>query len=354
MIAAAQPMVTGAPSRLARVTACAAAALATLWSATALRADPVEDFYRGRTINLIIGLGVGGGYDLSARLVAQHLGDFIPGRPTIVPRNMPGAGSIAAAEYVFGVAPRDGTTLAMFQPTFVLEKVTDPSRKFEPQRFSYVGRVDQSVLVGLVWHTSPAQTLEDTKKTEVVLSANAAAGTSATIPWALNRLIGTKFKVVLGYPSSAEMGLALERGEAHGNGSTSWDYLETKRDWFEEKRIKILYTIALERFAKVPEAPTILELASNERDRNVLKMIASTSSIGRAILSTPEVPKERLDALRRAFDAMVKDPKFLADAERRRLGVDPAPGAELERMVADVTSQPEEVVEAMKRATAAP
>ena len=148
-----------------------------------VQAEPVDDFYRGRTINLIIGLGPGGGYDLSARLVAQHLGDFIPGRPLIVPRNMPGAGSIAAAEYVFNVAPRDGTVLAMFQPTFVLEKITDRTRKYEPQGFTYIGRVDTSVLVGLVWHSSPAQTLDDAKRMDVILSANAAAGTSATIPW---------------------------------------------------------------------------------------------------------------------------------------------------------------------------
>jgi tripartite-type tricarboxylate transporter receptor subunit TctC len=335
--------------------ACRACALVCLVLAGgAVQADPVEDFYKGKTISLIIGLGAGGGYDLSARLVAQHLGDFIPGHPTIVPRNMPSAGSIAAAEYVFNVAPRDGTVLAMFQPTFVLEKMTDRARKYEPQRFTFIGRVDTSVLVGLVWHTSPAQTLEDAKKTEVILSANAAAGTSATIPWALNRLIGTKFKVVVGYESSAGMGLAMERGEAHGNGSTSWDYLETKREWLDEKKVKILYTIALDRFSKLPDVPTILELTSDEHARNVLKMIASTSSIGRAILSTPDVPKERADALRRAFDEMVKDPKFVADAAKRRLGVDPAPGVELEKMVSDVTSQPDEVVEAMKRATSPP
>jgi tripartite-type tricarboxylate transporter receptor subunit TctC len=338
----------------ARVARSAGLGLCMVMSAAAARAEAVEDFYKGRTISLIIGLGAGGGYDLSARLVAQHLGDFIPGRPTIIPRNMPSAGSIAAAEYVFNVAPKDGTVLAMFQPTFVLEKVTDRTRRYDPRRFSYIGRVDQSVLVGLVWHTAPARTIDEAKRTEVVLSANAAAGTSATIPWALNRLIGTKFKVVLGYESSAGMGLAMERGEAFGNGSTSWDYLETKPDWLEQKKVNVLYTIALERFSKLPDVPTILELAASDRDRNILKLIAGTSSIGRAILSTPDVPKERLEALRRAFDEMVKDPKFLADAARRRLGVDPAPGAAIERMVADVTGQPDEVVEAMKRAVAPP
>lgn len=330
--------------------------LASMMLATALpaHADPVEDFYKGRTINLVIGLGEGGGYDLSARLVAQHLSNFIPGKPTVVPRNMPGAGSIAAAEYVYSIAPRDGSTIALFQPTFVLEKITDKARKFESEKFGYLGRVDQSVLVGLVWKNAPARTIEEIKKREIVLSANAAAGTSATIPWALNRLIGTKFKVVLGYASSATMGLALERGEADGIGSTSWDYLQTKQDWFDEKKIDILYTIALSRYRELPDVPTVLELTSVEKDRNVLKLMASTSSIGRAFLTTPDVPPERLAALRQAFDRMTKDPAFLADAAKRHLGVDPLSGVELQTLVTDVATQPAEVVEAMKAAVLPP
>lgn len=318
------------------------------------RADPIEDFYRSRTLNMIIGLGEGGGYDLSARLVAQHLADFIPGRPTIVPRNMPGAGSIAAAEYVYNLAPKDGSTLALFQPTFVLEKITDKSRKFEPEKYGWIGRVDQAVLVGLVWKDAPAKTIDDIKKREIILSANAAAGTSATIPWALNRLIGTKFKVVLGYASSANMGLALERGEAHGIGSTSWDYLQTKPEWFADKKIDILYTIALDRYREIPDVPTVLELTSVEKDRNVLKLMASTSSIGRAFLTTPGVPKERLDALRASFMRMAADPGFVADAKRRKLGVDPLDGEKLQALMMDVATQPDDVIEAMKAAVLPP
>ena len=329
-------------------------AMTMMGSASPALADPVEDFYMGRTVNMIIGLGEGGGYDLSARLVAQHLAEFIPGKPTIVPRNMPGAGSIAAAEYVYNLAPRDGSTLALFQPTFVLEKITDKARKFEPEKFGWVGRVDQAVLVGLVWNKSPARTIDEIKKREIVLSANAAAGTSATIPWALNRLIGTKFKVVLGYASSANMGLALERGEADGIGSTSWDYLQTKQEWFDEKKIDILYTIALTRYREIPDVPTVLELTNVEKDRNVLKLMASTSSIGRAFLTTPGVPKERLDALRTAFDKMTKAESFVADATRRKLGVDPLGGAELQALMADVASQPDDVIEAMKAAVLPP
>jgi tripartite-type tricarboxylate transporter receptor subunit TctC len=331
----------------------ALAVCALLWAGGA-KADPVEDFYKGKSISLIIGLGEGGGYDLSARLVAQHLGDFIPGHPTIVPRNMPGAGSIAAAEYAYSVAPRDGTTLLVVQPTFVLEKISNPARKFESEKFTYIGRVDQSILVGLVWHSSPAQSIEDLKRMPISVSANGAAGTSATIPWALNRMIGTKMRVVLGYDSTATMGLAMERGETDGNGSTSWDYLETKHEWFDEKMINILYTIALTRFSKIPDVPTILELTDNARDRNALKLIASTSTIGRALMSTPGVPVERVEALRRAFDRMVKDPQFLADAATRRLGVDPLSGEELQKIVLDVTSQPQEVIDTMNAAITPP
>ena len=317
-------------------------------------ADPIEDFYRGRQIQLIIGVGEGGGYDLSARLAAMHLSKFIPGNPTIVPRNMPAAGSIAAAEYVYSLAPKDGTVLAMFQPTYITEKINDTRRKYEYEKFTYIGRVDSSVLVGLAWHDSPVQSVEDAKKTEVALAAVAAAGTSATMPWALNRILGTKYKVVMGYPSSAAMGLALERGEAQGIGSTSWDYLLTKREWLEEKKVKILYVIALQRFRDLPDVPTVMEIVDNPLDKNAMKLISSTSSVGRALVAPPDNDKARTAALRAAFDRMAKDPEFLADAERRRLGSDTLDGQSLQDLVTDVAAQPQEVIERMKELTAPP
>ena len=317
-------------------------------------ADPIEDIYRGRQIQLIIGVGEGGGYDLSARLAAMHLSKFIPGNPTIVPRNMPAAGSIAAAEYVYSLAPKDGTVLGMFQPTYITEKINDTRRKYEYEKFTYIGRVDSSVLVGLSWHASPVQSVEDAKKTEVALAAVAAAGTSATMPWALNRILGTKYKVVMGYPSSAAMGLALERGEAQGIGSTSWDYLLTKREWLEEKKVKILYVIALQRFRDLPDVPTVMEIVDNPLDKNALKLISSTSSVGRALLAPPDNDKARTAALRAAFDKMAKDPEFLADAERRRLGSDTLDGQSLQDLVADVAAQPPDVIERMKELTSPP
>ncbi len=316
--------------------------------------EPIADFYRGRTITWIIGTGEGGGYDFSSRLALQYLTKHIPGRPTIVPRNMPGAGSIAAAEYVFATGPKDGTMLAMFQPTFILEKFTNPERKYKSEEFTYIGRVDASDLVGFFWHDAPAKTIDDAKKVEMIISANAAAGTSATIPWALNRMLGTKFKVILGYNSSARMGLAVEAGEAHGNGSTSWDYLQTKQDWFDGNKIRILYTIGMERMKQLPDVPTILELVNNERDRNALKLIASTSTVGRAVVAPPGNDASRTQALRRAFDAMSADPEFIADAKRRRLGADHMSGEKLQALVADVAGQPADIVEWMKEVTRKP
>jgi tripartite-type tricarboxylate transporter receptor subunit TctC len=336
---------------------CLKAAVSTLTilgGVTIACAEPIEDFYRGRQIQLIIGVGEGGGYDLSARLAAMHLSKFIPGNPTIVPRNMPAAGSIAAAEYVYNLAPKDGTVLGMFQPTYITEKISDARRKYEYEKFTYIGRVDSSVLVGLAWHDSPVQSVEGAKQMEVPLAAVAAAGTSATMPWALNRILGTRYKVVMGYPSSVAMGLALERGEAQGIGSTSWDYLLTKREWLEEKKVKILYVIALQRFRDLPDVPTVMEIVKTQLDRNAMKLISSTSSVGRALLAPPDNDKARTAALRAAFDKMAKDPEFLADAERRRLGSDTLDGQALQDLVADVAAQPQEVIERMKELTAPP
>jgi len=186
------------------------------------------------------------------------------------------------------------------------------------------------------------------------LSALGASGTAATVPWALNQLIGTKFKVVLGYQSSPDAGLAMERGEVNGTGSTSWDYLETKRDWLDNSKIAFLYTIALARHRGIRNVPTILELTDNGKDRAVLGLIAGGSTIGRSIVGPPGIPADRAAALRRAFDAMVKDPEFLADARQRHLGVDPLSGAELQRIVAEVASAPEDVVAKMKAVTRQP
>ena len=317
-------------------------------------ADPIADFYKGKTIALIVGSGPAGGYDLSARLVAQHLPRFIPGNPNVVVRNMPGASSNVAALHVFNVAARDGSVLGMCQPTFVVEKINDRSLKYEPGKFTWIGRVDTSALVGIAWHASPVQTVADAKQKQAVLAGIASSGTAATVPWALNQIVGTKFKVALGYSSSADVGLAIERGEADGTGSTSWDYLETKPEWLAQKKITFLYTIALARYHEIPDIPTILELTDNPTDRKVLGLIASGSTVGRSIVGPPDIPRDRAVTLQRALDGMLKDPDFLADANARHLGVDPLSGPALARIVAEVMSAPADVIAKMQSVTRPP
>jgi tripartite-type tricarboxylate transporter receptor subunit TctC len=316
--------------------------------AASASADTAEDFYKGKTISLIIGSGEGASYDLVGRLVGQYLQRYIPGHPTIVPRNMPGASSVRATEYFYNAMPRDGTSLAFVQPTVVLNKITDPKAKYEPHEFKWLGRVGEVVTVGVVWHTAPAHTVQEAMQKEVVFGAAGATGYAAQIPWALNRLVGTKFNVVRGYQSMATEILAMERGEVQGIGSLVWDYFPvSKPDWVEKKMVLPIYTISLERYRSLPDVPTIVELAKNDLDRNVMKLFAGTLTIGYAVAATPQIPDDRLAALRKAFDSAVKDPEFLAEAKRRDTTVDPLPGPELDRIVAELVAMPREVIDKM-------
>lgn len=316
-------------------------------AAAAIMAAPATvqaaDFYKDKTITFTIGSGTGGGYDMVGRMLAQHMGKHIAGNPTIVVKNMPGSSSVRAAEWFGSVAPRDGTSLGMFQPTIIANKLVEADAKYEPEKFNWLGRVSTSNQFGMVWFDAPATTIEDAKKTEVIMAANGATGTGAMVPWALNRLIGTKFRVVKGYPGAAEVGLAVERGEAKGMGSTSWDYMET-RPWIAEGKVKFLYTISLERDPKIPDVPTIVELAKSEEDRNVFKMLSVASTIGRSPSVAPGSPADRVAELRKAFDDTMKDPAFIAEAEKRRVELEVGSGDEIAKAVNEIIAMPPSVV----------
>src|SRR5215203_1237570 len=206
----------------------------------------VADFYRGKTISLLVGSGEGGGFDLSGRLTAQFLNRYIPGNPTTVVQNMPGASGLRVAEYIYNVAPRDGTVIAITQPSVVQHKVVNPSARFNPVDYTWIGRLGSFVTYGVVWHTAPAQTVEEAKGKELILGAVGPSGPGAMLPAALNRLAGTKINIVKGYKSAAELGLAMERGELHGSGSSSWEYVHSK-GWLDKKLARMLFTIGLSR-----------------------------------------------------------------------------------------------------------
>lgn len=318
-----------------------------LMAATAILAAPAgvqaADFYKDKTITFVIGSGTGGGYDMVGRMLAQHMVRHIAGNPTIVPKNMPGSSSVRAAEWFGNVAPKDGTTLGMFQPTIIPNKLVEKGAKYEPEKFGWLGRVSTSSQFGLVWFDAPATTIEEAKTKEVILAANSATGTGATVPWALNRLIGTKFRVVKGYPSAAEVGLAVERGEAKGMGSTSWDYMET-RPWIREGKVKFLYSIGLERDPKIPDVPTIVELGKNEEDRNIFRLLSVASTIGRSPALAPGSPNDRLVELRKAFEDTMKDPAFMAEAEKRKVDLEFGSGEEITKAVREIIAMPDSVV----------
>ena len=313
------------------------------------QADP--PFYAGKTISLVIGSGEAGIYDLGGRLMARYLKKYIPGAPNVIPRNMPGASSVIAAEYVYNVAPRDGLTIATLQPTVVLNKILDPSAKYRSERFSWIGRAQPVALVGLSWSASGVTRIEQARDRDVIVSASGATGTSAIVPWALNRLIGTRFNVVRGYESQRPQFLAMERGEVAGVGSAALSDVLENTDWMTNGRVSILYAIAQRRSPLAPDAPSIVELARSEEDARVLALLGSVTDIGQTLMAPPDAQPARVDILRQAFDAMARDPDFVAEGRKFGMGVDPLSGAALQTLVDATSEAPGPIVERLRAVT---
>ena len=318
------------------------------------RAEPAADFYAGKTITLIIGSGVGGSYDSGGRLVAQYLKRYIPGNPTVVPQNMPGASSVRAAEYVFNVAARDGTALGFVQPTVVLNKVLDPNAKYDPRRLTWIGRLQRMIFVGVGWHDAPARSVEEAREKEIVIAGNAATGAGVMVPWALNALTGTKFKVVRGYESAAANLLALQRGEVQGIGSTGLADILSHPELLDKKLVNLLYVIDTVRAPRISDVPAIVEFGNSEDDRKILALLGNPSSIGQAVMAPPNVPEDRAAALRQAFAEMLQDPQFIADAKKREIDVNMLGGPDLHNLVTENFSVSPNLVERLKAITSPP
>src|SRR5947207_667734 len=291
-------------SRLAcslAVAACAAG-----FAADIALAQPAEQFFAKKTITISIGYTAGGSYDLYGRLVARHLGKHIRGQPTIVAQNMPGAGSLKAANYVYEVAPKDGTALGVVVESAALEQaLSNPAAQYDAAKFSYVGRVATSNNIFMQWHTSKVQSIEDSRKFESTLASTGPGSIADTVPRLLNALAGTRFKLVSGYPASTEAMLAMERGEVEG-ASSSWAAVSVaKKEWLRDKKIRVILQTAPERTADLPDAPALPELASTAEDKQVFELYASGSAIGRSVIAPPGLPTDRVQALRAAFAAMV-------------------------------------------------
>ncbi|MBX9843062.1 MAG: hypothetical protein K2Z80_14775 [Xanthobacteraceae bacterium] len=336
----------------ARFAAAPAAMLAAFLAASAgARAQTPEQFYKGKQVELAIGYPPAGSNDVYARALARHIGKHIPGNPTVVPQNRPGAGSFLALGYVYNVAPKDGTVIGIGAPTAPLdEKLGTQGVRFKSSELNWIGRIDSLINMVFLWHTSPVKTIQDAFKTEAKLSGTGVGSTVSIYPTVMNNVLGTKFKLVMGYKGSNEAQLAVERGEVEGH-STSWTAVKVAHpDWRPEKKINVVVQFAVKRHPEMADVPTVVELARTDEERKILSAVVNAAEIGTAFFTTPGAPPDRVEALRRAFDATMKDPEFLAEAERTKLTVGPLRGEELQKLVAEVTSLPPELVEKIKAA----
>lgn len=310
--------------------------------------------YAGKTVRIIVGTTTGGGFDTSARLIAQYLPNHLAGSPTIIVQNMPGGSSLKAANYIYSAAPMDGTYLGVFNHSLILQKMVDPrSAQFEMEKFQWVGRMAVDDLIGVVWYSSGIKTIEDAKKKEVVIGANSGNSSSSMVPRALNALLGTKFKIVTGYPGLAERYLAMERGEIDGIAGASWTYInETRPDWVAENKLVVLHQNSLERGPTLPDVPTLVEFAPNEEDRKILALLGLTETVGKSMAFGPGVPTAHVATMRKSFADTVADPRYAEDAKKRGLIPSTLPGEKLQSLFTDVkSSMTGEFVERFKAVT---
>jgi tripartite-type tricarboxylate transporter receptor subunit TctC len=310
------------------------------------RADSVADFYHGKTIDLVIGFTPGGTYDLYARTVTQFMGNHIPGNPHIVARTMAGGGSRIAAGYVAKVAPHDGTVLGTAsQALSVGQALGDPSLQFDTTKLIYIGNPEADNNTTTVWAASGIKTIDDAKKREVTIGSTGDTQ-SSQYPKVMNALLGTKFKIIIGYPGGNDIDLAMERGEVEGRGSDGWSaWKAVHSDWLADKKINILVQIGLAKAPDLPGPPLLIDFAKNDADRAVLKLLSASTMIGMQLFTTPDVPSERVQALRDAFDATMKDPDFLALVKKQKLDLNPVRGEEMQKLVADIVATPKRVVD---------
>jgi tripartite-type tricarboxylate transporter receptor subunit TctC len=317
-----------------------------LGSSAPVHADPIADFYNGKTVRMLIGYGPGGGYDLYGRVVAQFLPKHLPGHPTIVVQNMPGAGSLLAARYMHDVAPKDGTVLGSLAQTLPLDSVTNSSVKIDVGKMPYIGRVATNVDTGSALQRSGLKSFEDVRAKQYTVGASGGGSTTVLFPTALMTYGGAKFKLARGYSGTNEIWLAVERGEVDIVGAYGLPGIQVSHpDWLQGHEAVFLYQASLKRHPLIPNVPTLPELAQSDEGRVVLRAAASTGDIGRSIITTPGVPAERVAALRTAFSAMLADPDFIAECANRKLPIEGAAGDEVDAMARETLQLPRPVLD---------
>jgi tripartite-type tricarboxylate transporter receptor subunit TctC len=305
-------------------------------------AQPVADFYRGKTVNVLIGVGVGGEYDLQARLVARHIGKHIPGNPLVVPQNMTGAGGIKMANYLFTQAAHDGTNIGMLGNNFpATQAVGAQGVQYDSVKFNWLGTMAPVVETMAVWHTTGVKTVDDLRQKEIVAGASGKGAITYIYPSMMNEYLGTKFKIVTGYPGGNQINLAMERNEVQARNNTWSSWKATKPTWLRDN----LITVIVQAGPRAPDldAPSVEALAKTPDERKLIELVTSGTHLGRPMATTPDVPEDRLKALRAAYKATMADPEFLAEAEKAGFEVAPVYGEEMQKIVERIMSTPKDL-----------
>ena len=317
-----------------------------------VRADPIEDFYKGKTVSIITSTGVGGAFDLTARALAKHMPRYIPGQPAMIVRNMPGGGHVLATNFMYTQAAKDGTVLATVNNSIPLHQVLDGRGvRFDAGKFNWLGSTGGSNLFTWAWHSAGFKTIDDVMRRELVTGATGAGSGTFIYPNAMNMVLGTRHKIVMGYASSAELDLAMERGEVAARGGASLaGMIQEHTDWLRDKKLVPLVQVGTEREKEYPDIPLMQELAKTPEQRQVLTLVSSPPSLGRPFLTTPDTPAERVAALRKAFDATMTDAAFLAETKQLGLEMQPMSAEAVTAIVLATINAPSDVVTKAKAA----
>jgi tripartite-type tricarboxylate transporter receptor subunit TctC len=321
-----------------------------LFNAPAI-ADTAADFYKGKTMTLVIGMAPPDQHDNDGRTLARHIGKYIPGNPNIIIQNMPGAGALKAAQYLAHIAPRDGLTFALLQRgVYMMPLLGYPDATYDPLKFSFIGSRSPETSITVVWHQARVKTIQQAMQEEVVLASAGGGGDGNVLPFLYNETLGTKFKVIGGYPGGGEMNLAVERREVDGRGGWSMGAMRgTHEDWYQEKKVTILLQHGLRKHSEIPDVPLAQDMAKNEDDRSLIELFGKQQGIGFAFVAPTDVPADRLKALREAFAKTMLDPAYLAEASNMKADLNPLSAAQMEALVRDIYATPRAIVDRAKR-----
>lgn len=333
-------------ARLAVVTVCAALAAV----ATPAQAEQANDFFRGKQLSILIGSTAGGGYDAYARLLARHIGAHLPGNPTIVPKNMPGAGGLAVANYLYNKAPKDGTEIGTVQNGVPFERLFQTlspggtSALFDAEKFGWIGSMAQTVFVTVTWQDAPAKTLDEARTQQIILGASAPSSDSSILAVMSNNLLGTKFKLVHGYDGAAAVDLAMENGEIQGEAGKDWTTLtSTRPQWIKDHKINILVQMGMTAHPDLQGVPMALDLARTPQDRRIMELVFAKFGMSRPFMAPPGLPNERLALLRRAFAESLRDPALLDEAQQLGMEIRPVSGEDVQRLITQILASPNEL-----------